>query len=159
MDSAISATTVADRSITSSTQPCNFHRQTLTVEWTYWRAQWLSMWHCHRLPPFQQVSSSELPRSTVNAVIVKWKRVGATMGASWSQSISYDSVCKSKTIYLAWCLFIWVCLSSIFVWRVTHLLNTQYVTNLQTVQYVFALTLQYVTFWATQPNSHRNIEL
>ena len=30
----------------------------LAVEWPYWRAQWLSMWHRHRMPPFQQVSLS-----------------------------------------------------------------------------------------------------
>lgn len=32
VDSAISATTNADRCIKSSTQPCNLHRQTLAVE-------------------------------------------------------------------------------------------------------------------------------
>ena len=42
-----------------------------------------STWHHHRIPPFQQVNSSnfcllELPRTTVSAVIVKWKRLGAT---------------------------------------------------------------------------------
>ena len=49
----------------------------------YWRAQCLSIWHRHRLPPFQQVSSSNFCpvkalRSTVSAVIVKWKCLGAT---------------------------------------------------------------------------------
>jgi hypothetical protein len=65
---------------------CNLHRQTLAVEWPYWRAQWLSTWRRHRMPPFQQVSLSkklisgliELPRSTVSAVIVNWKHQGAT---------------------------------------------------------------------------------
>ena len=42
----------------SSTQPCSLHRQTLAVEWAYWRPQWLSTWHRHRMPPFQQISSS-----------------------------------------------------------------------------------------------------
>ena len=79
VDSASSPTPVADRCIKSSTPPCNLHRQTLAVEWPYWRAHWLSTWHCHRMPPFQQVSLSifalqELPWSTVCAVIVKWKR-------------------------------------------------------------------------------------
>jgi hypothetical protein len=41
-----------------SPQPCNLHRQTLAVEWPYWRAQWLSTWHRHRMLPFQQVSLS-----------------------------------------------------------------------------------------------------
>jgi hypothetical protein len=77
------ATTVADRCLKSSKQPCNLHRQTLAVKWSYWRAQWLSTWHRHRIPPFPQVSSKisallELPRSTLSAVIVKWKRLGAT---------------------------------------------------------------------------------
>ena len=27
--------------------PCNLHRQTFSVEWPYWSAQWLSMWHRH----------------------------------------------------------------------------------------------------------------
>jgi hypothetical protein len=58
VDLAISATPVADRCIKSSTPPCNLHRQTLALEWPYWRAQWLSTWHRHRMPPFQQVSSS-----------------------------------------------------------------------------------------------------
>jgi hypothetical protein len=58
VDSAISATPVADRFIKLSTQPCNLHRQTLAIEWPYWRAQWLSTWHLHRMPPFKQVSSS-----------------------------------------------------------------------------------------------------
>ena len=55
-----------------STQPCNLHRQTLAVEWPYWTAQWLSTWHRHRMPPFQQVSSSNF------CPAVKWKRLGAT---------------------------------------------------------------------------------
>ena len=77
MDLAISATPVTGSCIKSSTQPCNLHRQTLAVKWHYWRAQWLSTWHHHRMPPFQQVSQIsallELPRATLSAVIVKWK--------------------------------------------------------------------------------------
>ena len=34
VDYAISATPVADRCVRSSTQPCNFHRQTFAVEWS-----------------------------------------------------------------------------------------------------------------------------
>jgi hypothetical protein len=56
--SAISATPVADRCIEWGTWPWNLQRQTLAVEWPYWRALLLSTWHCHRMPPFQQVSSS-----------------------------------------------------------------------------------------------------
>ena len=58
VDSAVSVILVADRCIKLSTQPCNLHRQILAVEWPYWRAQWLSTWHRHTTPPFQQVSSS-----------------------------------------------------------------------------------------------------
>ena len=58
VDLAISATPVADRCIKLRTPPCNLHRQTLAVEWPYWRAQWLSMWHHHGMSPFQKVSSS-----------------------------------------------------------------------------------------------------
>jgi hypothetical protein len=53
---AISATLIADRCIESSTQPCNLQRQILAVEWPFWRPQWLSKWHRHRMPPFQQDS-------------------------------------------------------------------------------------------------------
>jgi IS1 family transposase len=45
-----------DRCMKLSTQPCNLHRQTLAVEWRDWTAQWLSLWHRNRKPPFQQVS-------------------------------------------------------------------------------------------------------
>jgi transposase len=83
VDSAISATPVADRCIKSSTQPCNLHRQTLAVKWPYWRAKWLSTWHfigCHLSnKSFCQISALlELSWSTVSAVIVKWKCLGAT---------------------------------------------------------------------------------
>ena len=53
--SDISSTPVVDRCIQLSTQPCDLHRQTLAVEWPYRRAQWLSMWYRHRMPPFPQV--------------------------------------------------------------------------------------------------------
>ena len=71
VDLAISATPVADRCIKLSTQPCYLHRQRLAVQWPYWRAQWLSKWHRHRMPPFQQVSSSNFdpasnPAASVN---------------------------------------------------------------------------------------------
>jgi hypothetical protein len=72
VDLDISATPLTD--IKLSTQPCNLHSQTLSVEWPYWRAQWLSTWHRHRMPPFQQASPSNfcLARaSTVSAVIVR----------------------------------------------------------------------------------------
>ena len=58
VDSAISATPIADRCVKSSTQPCNLPRQTLAVEWPCWSAQWLSSWRRHRMPPFQLVSLS-----------------------------------------------------------------------------------------------------
>jgi hypothetical protein len=60
VDWAISATSIADRCIKSSTGPCNLHRQTLVVEWPYWRALWLSMSHSHRMPYFQPVSFSNV---------------------------------------------------------------------------------------------------
>ena len=63
VDSAISATPVADRCIKLSTQSHNLHRQTLAVEWSYWRAQWLSTWHYHRMPPFQEVCLSNFCRA------------------------------------------------------------------------------------------------
>ena len=77
----MSATPIADRCIKLSTHHA-IHIQSLAVEWPYWKAQWLPTWHCHRMPPFQQVrqisAMLELPRSTLSAVIVKWKRLGAT---------------------------------------------------------------------------------
>jgi hypothetical protein len=45
-DSAISATPAADRCIKSSTQSCNLHRQILSVEWSYWRAQFVTFLPC-----------------------------------------------------------------------------------------------------------------
>jgi hypothetical protein len=79
----MSAIPVADRCIKSSKQPCNLHRQTLAVEWHYWRAQWHSTWHrngCHLSnKSVCQISALlELSGSTVSAVIVKWKRLWAT---------------------------------------------------------------------------------
>ena len=70
VDSAILAPTIADRCIKPSTQPCHFHRQTLEVEWHYWRAQWISTWPRHRMPSFQQVSLSNF--CTARAASVNW---------------------------------------------------------------------------------------
>ena len=83
VDLAISITPVADRCIQLSTQACNLHRQTLAVEWPYWRAQWLSTWHRHRMSSSnmsvcKMSALLELPRSTVSAIIVKCKCLGAT---------------------------------------------------------------------------------
>jgi transposase len=83
VDSAISATPVADRCVKSSTQPCNLHRQTLAVEWPVLKScdfQRGTVIGCHLSnKSVSQVSALlELPRSTVSAVIVKWKRLGAT---------------------------------------------------------------------------------
>jgi hypothetical protein len=72
VDSAISTTPVSDRCIKSSTQLCNLNRQRLTVEWPYWKAQWLSTWHRHRMPPFQQVSLSKFCLARVAPVNCKW---------------------------------------------------------------------------------------
>ena len=73
---AISATPIADRCVKLEIQPFNIYRLTLAVELPYLRAQWISMWQHHRMPLFQQVSSSNW--STVSASILKWKRMGAT---------------------------------------------------------------------------------
>jgi hypothetical protein len=84
VNSAILATVVADWCIKSSTQPCNLHRQTLAVEWSVLKSPVKFNLAPHRMPPFQQVGSSNFrparaaPRSTVSAVIVKWERLGAT---------------------------------------------------------------------------------
>ena len=83
VDSAISATPFADRCIKSSTHKCNLHRQALAIEWPYWKAQWRSTWHLHGChlsnKSVHQISALiEMPRSTVSAVIVKWKGLGAT---------------------------------------------------------------------------------
>ena len=71
VDLAISRTPVAGRSMKSSTQPCNLHSQTLSVEWPLWRVQWLSTWHRHRMPPFQQVSQSNFCPARVAPVNCK----------------------------------------------------------------------------------------
>ena len=68
VDSSISATLVADRCIQLSTQPCNLHKQTLALEWPYCH---LSNKSVHQI--------SALPWSTVSAVIVMWKHLGATL--------------------------------------------------------------------------------
>ena len=87
VDSAISDTYLADRCITSS-KSHESQRQTLALEWPYWRPQRLSTWQRHRMPPFQQVSSSNFcpdsaSRSTVSAFNEKWKHLGATMAQPW----------------------------------------------------------------------------
>ena len=72
-DSGSSATPVADGCIKSSTQACNHQGQTLAVERPYWRAQWLSTWHRHRMPPFQQVSLSNfwpVRASLINCAVI-----------------------------------------------------------------------------------------
>ena len=58
--STISATPVyaADQRIKSSTQPCNLHSQTLSVEWPILKSSVTVKWHSHRMPPFQQVRLS-----------------------------------------------------------------------------------------------------
>jgi hypothetical protein len=76
--------TFVDSCIKLSTLPCNLRRQTLEEECPYWRAQWHSTWHRHRMPPFQQVSSSNFYPARAALVncksgIVKWKRLGAPM--------------------------------------------------------------------------------
>jgi transposase len=76
VDSATSATPVADWCIKSNTQPFNPHRHTLTVEWPFWRA--CEMWNRHRMSVCKISALLELPQSTVSAVFVKWKRLGAT---------------------------------------------------------------------------------
>jgi hypothetical protein len=63
---------VADRCIKSSTQPCNLHRQTLAVEWP--KGCHLSNKSVHQISALL-----ELSLSTLSAVIVNWKRLGATM--------------------------------------------------------------------------------
>ena len=65
VDSTISATPFADRGIKLSTQPCNLHRQKLAVGW-----QFSNKSVC-------QISALLELRLTVNAVIVKWKCLGA----------------------------------------------------------------------------------
>ena len=79
VDLAISAKPVADRCVTSSTQPCNLgkacnlHRQKLSVECG-------TVMGCHvSNKSVHQISALlKLPRSTVSAVIVKWKCLEAT---------------------------------------------------------------------------------
>ena len=86
VESAISATPVADRCIKLSTHPCNLHRQKLAVEWPYCRAQWLSTWHCHRMPPFQKVSLSNF--CPTSAAPVKCTCCYCAVETSWSNNVS-----------------------------------------------------------------------
>ena len=97
VDSAISATPIADRCIKSSTQPCNLHRQTLSVEWPYWRAQWLSTWHRHRTPPIQQVTSSNLcpaRAALVNCTGCYWEGVTMAQLRSGGHKTSQNWIVK-----------------------------------------------------------------
>uniref|UniRef100_A0A8C7CV03 Unconventional myosin-IXAa-like n=1 Tax=Oncorhynchus kisutch TaxID=8019 RepID=A0A8C7CV03_ONCKI len=74
-----SATPVADRCIKSSTPPCNLRRQTLAVDTEL--SDFLStVIGCHLYNKSVHHISAllELPQATVSAVIVKWKRLGAT---------------------------------------------------------------------------------
>ena len=80
MDSAISATPVDDRCIKSSTQPCNLHRQQIGSRKAC--TEELSDFQRGTVIGYHLSNRSELP--TVSAVIVKWKRLGATTAQSWS---------------------------------------------------------------------------
>ena len=91
MDSYISATPIADRYVKSSTQPCNIHRFRLAVEWAVLKR---SVTQCSTVIGYHLCNKSvhqisallELPWSTVSAVIVKWKRLGATIAQPQSGS-------------------------------------------------------------------------
>jgi hypothetical protein len=81
VDLAISVTPVAYSWTKLSTQPCNLHRQTLVIHALI--NQWLqcgTVIGCHlsKKSVCQISVLLEYPRSTVSAVIVKWKRLGAT---------------------------------------------------------------------------------
>ena len=81
MDLAISATPIADRCIKSSTQPCNLHRQTLAVEWPilsdFQRGTVIGCLLSNKSVR-QNSALLERYRSTLSAVILKWKCLGAT---------------------------------------------------------------------------------
>ena len=79
----ISATPVAERCIKLSTQSCNLHRQTLAVkclteELRDFQRGTVIGCHLSNKSVFPISALLELPRSTVSAIIVKWKRLGAT---------------------------------------------------------------------------------
>jgi hypothetical protein len=76
VDSAMSATLVADWCIKSSTQPCHLHGQTLAVEWPV-RGTVIGCYLSNK-SVCKMFALLELPRPTVSAVIVKWKRLRAT---------------------------------------------------------------------------------
>ena len=72
MDSAISATNVADTCTKSSTQPYTLHRQTLAVEeLNDFQHGTVIAYHLSKKSVRQISALLELPRSTVSAVIVK----------------------------------------------------------------------------------------
>ena len=106
MDSAISATPIADRCMKSSTQPCNLHRRTMAVEWPYWITEGYWKLHRHSMTSFQQVISSnvcpvraalvnfkfcycevETSRSN-NGSAAKWEATQAHFSTRWSRSVS-----------------------------------------------------------------------
>ena len=80
MDWDISATPVADRCINSSTQACvdkHWQQNYLTEELSDFQRG--IGCHLSNKSVLQNSALLELPRSTVSAVIGKWKRLGATM--------------------------------------------------------------------------------
>ena len=82
VDFDISATSVANRCIKLSTQPCSLHRQTLAEEELTEELndfQRSTVIGGHLSNKSVQISALlELPRSTVSTVIVKWKHLEAT---------------------------------------------------------------------------------
>ena len=83
VDLAISAIPVAERCITSSTQPCNLHKQTLAVEWpseelSFFQSGTVMGCHLSNKSVCKISALLQLPWSTVSAVIVKWKCLVAT---------------------------------------------------------------------------------
>ena len=83
MDSAISATPIADRWIKSNTQPYNLERHIgsrtgHTEELSDFQHGTVMGCHLSNKSVHQISALLELPRSTVSAVIVKLKRLGAT---------------------------------------------------------------------------------
>jgi hypothetical protein len=75
VDSAISSTPFADKFIKLSMQPCNLHRQIndLTEE-----IRDIIGCHLSNQSVCKISALLELPLSTVSAIIVKWKLLGAT---------------------------------------------------------------------------------
>jgi hypothetical protein len=93
--SGFGATPVAVRCIKSSTQLCNLHRQTLAVEWSdelsdFQRGTVIGC-HLYNKSVCKISALLDLPRSTVNAVIVKWKRLVETMAQPMAQPPSAEA--------------------------------------------------------------------